>query len=142
VTEVAAGSGFFKPHLFDCYESAFVRSLEPAAFFALEAVRRPAPGFVTCSGGGYVASGEIGTDRLPLPCFPEGLSLLPMEGAGEVQTPLHGGAADAVALGSAVLFRHAKAGELMERFSEVLLVAGGKIVDRVPTYRGEAQCFL
>jgi D-serine deaminase-like pyridoxal phosphate-dependent protein len=142
VTEVAAGSGFFKPHLFDCYESPFVRSLEPAAFFALEAARRPAPGFVTCSGGGYVASGEIGVDRAPLPFFPEGLSLLPMEGAGEVQTPLQGSAADTIALGSPVLFRHAKAGEVMERFSEALLVSNGEVVERVPTYRGDAQCFL
>jgi len=40
-----------------------------------------------------------------------------------------------------VLFRHAKAGELAERFNEYLLVAGGEIVDRVPTYRGLGCCF-
>jgi hypothetical protein len=32
VTEVSAGSGFFKPHLFDYYKDAHVRALEPACF--------------------------------------------------------------------------------------------------------------
>ena len=41
VTELAAGSGFYAPALFDDY-SRF--SLQPAAGFALPVVRRPAPG--------------------------------------------------------------------------------------------------
>ena len=41
-----------------------------------------------------------------------------------------------------MLFRHAKAGEVMERFREVLLLREGHIVERVPTYRGEGLCFL
>ncbi|MBL9022599.1 MAG: alanine racemase [Myxococcales bacterium] len=141
VTEVSAGSGLFKPLLFDAYRSEFVRSLEPACFFALEAVRRPAPGMVTCLGGGYVASGSAGPDKLPRPWLPEGLSLSGAEGAGEVQTPVLGAAADAVALGDPVFFRHAKAGEVMERFREVILVEGGEIAGVVPTYRGEGLCF-
>ncbi|NUO52247.1 MAG: hypothetical protein HOV80_25620 [Polyangiaceae bacterium] len=142
VTEVSAGSGLFKPLLFDGYSSAFVRSLEPSCFFALEAVRRPAPGYVTCLGGGYVASGAAGPDKLPEPVLPRGLRLVAAEGAGEVQTPVSGEAADAIALGSPVVFRHAKAGEVMERFREVLLVQRGHIVDRVPTYRGDGFCFV
>jgi D-serine deaminase-like pyridoxal phosphate-dependent protein len=142
VTEVTAGSGLFKPLLFDAYTSPFVRRLEPSCFFALEATRRPGPGYVTCLGGGYVASGAHGPEKLPRPVWPEGLALTATEGAGEVQTPLEGRAADAVSLGSAVLFRHAKAGELMERFREVVLVKGGAIVDRVPTYRGEGLAFV
>ncbi len=142
VTEVSAGSGLFKPLLFDAYTSPFVRSLEPSCFFALEAVRRPAPGIITCLGGGYVASGSAGPDKLPRPFLPRGLQLTSMEGAGEVQTPLEGNAADDIPLSAPVIFRHAKAGEVMERFREVLLVEGDHVVDRVPTYRGEGWCFL
>jgi D-serine deaminase-like pyridoxal phosphate-dependent protein len=141
VTEVSCGSGLLKPHLFDDYASPFVRSLEPAEAFALQITRRPGPGFVTCAGGGIVASGEAGTDRLPTVVHPEGLTLLGLEGAGEVQTPLAGRAADDCKLGSVALFRPAKAGEPMERFNEVLLVRDGQIVGREKTYRGEGQCF-
>jgi D-serine deaminase-like pyridoxal phosphate-dependent protein len=41
-----------------------------------------------------------------------------------------------------VFFRHAKAGELCERFDELHLVEGDRVVDTVPTYRGERQAFL
>jgi D-serine deaminase-like pyridoxal phosphate-dependent protein len=142
VTEVTAGSGLFKPLLFDAFSSAFVRSLEPSCFFALEAVRRPGPGFITCLGGGYIASGGHGPDKLPRPVWPPGLDLTAAEGAGEVQTPLQGDSANRISLGTPVLFRHAKAGEVMERFREVLLLREGRVVDRVPTYRGEGLCFL
>ncbi|HEY2512373.1 MAG TPA: alanine racemase [Polyangiaceae bacterium] len=139
LTEIAAGSGFLNSHLFDHYVGL---ALRPAAFFALQVVRRPAPGFVTCHGGGWIASGPAGSDRLPLPVAPAGLSLLDLEGAGEVQTPLHVPQGIALAVGDAVLFRHAKAGELAEHVPEYLLVSGGEVVDRVKTYRGMGQCFL
>ena len=142
VTEVTAGSAFFKPHLFDYYKSAHMRQLEPACFFALEATRRPAPDMVTCLGGGYVASGSVGRDKVPLPWLPRGLSLLPAEMCGEVQTPLRLRDPAAVRIGDPVVFRHAKAGELAERFDHYLLVSAGKVVDRVPTYRGQGQCFF
>jgi hypothetical protein len=38
--------------------------------------------------------------------------------------------------------RHAKAGELCERFSSLFLVSGERIVEEVATYRGEGCCFL
>ena len=38
--------------------------------------------------------------------------------------------------------RHAKAGELCERFDVLHLVEGDAIVDTVPTYRGEGKAFL
>jgi D-serine deaminase-like pyridoxal phosphate-dependent protein len=144
VTEVTAGSGFFKPHLFDYYRSAHVRALEPACFFALEITRRPAPDLVTCLGGGYVASGPPGPDKVPLPYLPAGLELLRHEMCGEVQTPLRlpRDGTPALRLGDPVIFRHAKAGELCERFREVLLLSGDRIVDRAPTYRGEGECFF
>lgn len=139
VTELTAGSGFYAPRLFDEY-SAF--SLRPAAMFAMPVVRRPAPDVATVLGGGYPASGGAGEDRLPWPELPEGLELDPLEGAGEVQTPVRGPAASRLAVGDNVYFRHAKAGELCERFDTLHLVEGGRIVDQVPTYRGEGKTFL
>ena len=80
--------------------------------------------------------------RLPSPWLPSGLRLDGDEGAGEVQTPLLGAAADALAVGDRVYFRHAKAGELCEHFASVHLLQGGRVVDELPTYRGEGRCFL
>jgi D-serine deaminase-like pyridoxal phosphate-dependent protein len=93
-------------------------------------------------GGGYIASGPPGADRLPIPWLPEGLRLEGQEGAGETQTPLRGEPADRLAIGDRVWMRHAKAGELCERFDRLYLIAGEQIVDEVPTYRGEGRCFL
>jgi D-serine deaminase-like pyridoxal phosphate-dependent protein len=137
ITEVAAGSGLYGPTLFDAYRAFTPRH---AAMFALPVVRAPSPGVVTVLGGGYPASGPAGRDRLPSPAVPEGLKLDRSEGAGEVQTPLLG--ARGLRVGDRVWFRHAKAGELFERFNEVHLVRGGEIVDTVATYRGEGKAFL
>ena len=139
LTELAAGSGFYAPALFDDY-SRF--SLRPAAGFALPVVRRPAPGCVTALGGGYVASGAAGADRLPEPWLPPGLHLDRFEGAGEVQTPLLGEVAVRLRVGDRVYMRHAKAGELCEHFDSLYLIEGDAIVAEAPTYRGEGHAFL
>ncbi|MET7765523.1 alanine racemase [Streptomyces sp. NPDC005336] len=141
VTEIAAGSGLYQPRLFDNYTSFRGR---PAALFAQPVVRRPGVGVVTVLGGGYPASGAPGPDRLPVPYLPEGLAYDPMEGPGEVQTPLLGTAADDLLIGDKVWFRHAKAGELCERFDVLHLVDGDgdRVVASVPTYRGEGRTFL
>jgi D-serine deaminase-like pyridoxal phosphate-dependent protein len=139
VTELAAGSGLYGPTLFDAYRAFKPR---PAAMFALPVVRRAGPGVVTALGGGYLASGSGDAARLPSPHLPAGLRLDPQEGAGEVQTPLLGSAADRLAVGDRVYMRHAKAGELCERFATLHLLEGEQIVDEVRTYRGEGQCFL
>jgi D-serine deaminase-like pyridoxal phosphate-dependent protein len=139
VTELAAGSGFFAPALFDDY-SRF--TLQPAAGFALPIVRRPAPGSATALGGGYLASGAAGNDRLPKPWLPAGLHLDRMEGAGEVQTPLLGEPAVRLRVGDRVYMRHAKAGELCERFNSLYLIEGDRIVSEAATYRGEGDAFL
>ncbi|HWW90505.1 MAG TPA: amino acid deaminase/aldolase [Solirubrobacteraceae bacterium] len=139
VTEVTAGSGLYAPTLFDAYRAFTPR---PAALFALPVVRRPGPGVVTTLGGGYLASGPADAARLPQPHLPAGLGPDRLEGAGEVQTPLLGRAADALHVGDRVYFRHAKAGELSERFASLHLLEGEVIVDEAPTYRGEGQCFL
>jgi D-serine deaminase-like pyridoxal phosphate-dependent protein len=139
VTELTAGSGFYASTLFDNYRAL---DLIPAAFFVLPIVRRPGPGVVTALGGGYPASGPPSSDRLPEPYLPEGLHLDKQEGAGEVQTPLSGIASRRLRVGDRVYMRHAKAGELCERFGSLYLVEGDRIVDQVPTYRGEGKAFL
>jgi D-serine deaminase-like pyridoxal phosphate-dependent protein len=138
VTELAAGSGLYSPGLFDAYRAFRGR---PAALFALAVTRRPAPGIVTVASGGWIASGPPGADRVPIPTYPAGLALVPSEGAGEVQTPLKGTAADELRIGDRVWFRHAKAGELCEHVNELHMVDGNAVVDAVPTYRGEGQAF-
>ena len=137
VTEIAAGSGLYGPALFDTYR-AFTP--QPAALFALSVVRRPGPGWVTVHGGGWMASGVPGTDRLPVPVYPEGLRMTSTEGAGEVQTPLRG--SDGLRVGDRVWFRHAKAGELAEHVDVLHIVEGRRVIDAVPTYRGDGKAFL
>lgn len=139
VTEVTAGSGFYAPALFDHY-SRF--RLTPAAGFALPIVRKPSSRLATALGGGYLASGAGDPARLPQPWLPSGLELDGDEGAGEVQTPLLGEAAAGLEVGDRAYLRHAKAGELCERFDTLYLVEGDQIVDEVPTYRGEGKAFL
>ncbi|KQR96158.1 alanine racemase [Williamsia sp. Leaf354] len=139
VTDIAAGSGFFGGHLFDTY-SHFRPA--PALGFGLQVVRRPRQGMVTCHGGGWIASGPPAPDRLPLPVWPPGLAYIDREAAGEVQTPLRGHAADALAIGDRVWFRHTKSGEPAEHCATIVIVDGDEVVDTVPTYRGEGKCFL
>jgi D-serine deaminase-like pyridoxal phosphate-dependent protein len=133
LTEIAVGSAFVGSHLFDGYLGL---GAEPALAFALQASRRPAPEFVTCLGGGYVASGAAGADRLPRPWLPEGLMLTLLEGAGEVQTPLTVSPGVVIPLGAPIFFRPAKAGELADHFDRYLLVRGNRVEARVETYRG------
>lgn len=139
VTEGTIGSGLLCAHLFDRFDA---EPYEPALFVALEVCRVPDASHVTCRGGGYVASGPPGLDRLPMPVVPAGLRYLPREAAGEVQTPLdvtH--AAQVPRIGDPVLFRPAKSGEVAERFGEHVHFASGRIAGRSPTYRGEGWCF-
>lgn len=96
----------------------------------------------TLLGGGWIASGPPGKDRVPLPVWPQGLRLLPAEMAGEVQTPVAGTAAATLRVGDRVWFRHSKAGELSEHVDEFTVVHRGQAVDEIPTYRGEGKAFL
>ncbi len=138
LTEIAVGSGFLASHLFDGYRGL---GTTPAAFFALQVTRLPSEGFATCHGGGYIASGAVGPSRLPIPVHPRGLTLTSLEGAGEVQTPLALPRGTTLVIGSPVLFRHAKAGELAEHFDAYALVRNDAIVGRAKTYRGDGQAF-
>lgn len=139
VTEITVGSGFYSPALFDNYRDFHY---QPAAGYAIEIVRQPRPSLYTCLGGGYIASGAVGTDKQPKPYLPHGARLDPLEGAGEVQTPISYEGTTQLHLGDPIFMRHSKAGELCERFTHLLLVSHGAIVDTVTTYRGDDQCFL
>jgi D-serine deaminase-like pyridoxal phosphate-dependent protein len=140
VTEGTIGSGLYASGLFHHFRDV---QYQPSAFFALQVVRKPKEGMVTCAGGGYIASGAIEKSKLPLPVMPVGMKYLGLEGAGEVQTPLVlPPNCPNLALGDPVFFQHAKAGELCERFNELMLIQGGRIVDTVKTYRGEGFAFL
>ncbi|OXM74442.1 MULTISPECIES: alanine racemase [Amycolatopsis] len=138
VTEVAAGSGLIGSTLFDGYSRFRPR---PAVLFALPVVHKPTRSIATLYSGGFVASGAASATRLPSPYLPAGLRLLPFEGAGEVQTPVTGKAARDLRVGDRVWMRHAKAGELAERFTAYHVVVDGRVERTVPTYRGEHQNF-
>jgi D-serine deaminase-like pyridoxal phosphate-dependent protein len=139
VTELTAGSGLYGPTLFDGYRAW---QPEPAAFFALPVVRRPGPSVATVLGGGWIASGQTGPTRQPTPWLPAGLTLTGMEGAGEVQTPVLGEAADQLRVGDRVWFRHAKAGELCEHVNELHLLDSDALTGTAQTYRGEDKAYL
>jgi D-serine deaminase-like pyridoxal phosphate-dependent protein len=139
VTEVAAGSGLFGPHLFDGYVQF---TPAPAASFALDVVRRPAADIATVLGGGWTASGPPAPDRVPKVVWPAGLKMLSRESAGEVQTPLQGAAARDLAVGDRVWLRHTKAGELSEHLRAFALVDNGALMGELLTYRGEGRVFL
>ena len=138
VTEVTVGSGFYSPVLFDYY-NAFHH--KPALFYALEVTRKPTKHIYTCHGGGYVASGSLGIDKIPKPFLPLGSSLLVNEMAGEVQTPIQNKRVS-LKIGDPIFMRHAKAGELCEHFKEIIVISKGSIVDRYSTYRGDGFVFL
>ncbi len=139
VTEVTVGSAFYASGLFDYYSSF---KHQAAAAYAIEIARQPKEHIYTCSGGGYIASGSAGKDKAPSPYLPKGSQLTNNEGAGEVQTPIVYKGKEQLSLGDPIFMRHSKAGELCERFNELLLVSKGAIVNKVPTYRGQGQCFL
>lgn len=139
VTEITVGSAFYAPALFDNYRDF---RYQPAAGYAIEIVRHPQPHIYTCLGGGYIASGSSGPEKLPQVYLPEGAKLDGNEGAGEVQTPVHYNGPISLAIGDPIFMRHSKAGELCERFTQLLLVSKGNVIDEVNTYRGDGQCFI
>ncbi len=136
VTELAAGSGIYAPGLFDYYTSFH---LEPAMGFALEVTRNPKDQVFTLAGGGYIASGALSGDKHPKPYQTHEMEMIKEEGFGEVQTPFRTN--QKVNLGELKFFRHAKAGELCERFNSLYFISDEEIKE-FKTYRGEGHCFL
>jgi D-serine deaminase-like pyridoxal phosphate-dependent protein len=99
-----------------------VHSPGQAYALAAEITRRPVLPLTGLMFYDAQIAGLPGWSREPLPWVPRQLRLLRTEGAGEVQTPLRGPAAAALRVGDQVWFRHAKAGELCERFDRLHLV--------------------
>lgn len=137
ITEATVGSAFFAPVLFDHYDTL---NLQPAVGFALRVTRQFDAHTFVCQGGGYIASGAIGEDRAPV-FLNENYQLLPLEGAGEVQTPFID-STGSLTIGDTVYLRHAKAGELCERFTVLHGTRNMCYAGPILTYRGERQCFL
>jgi D-serine deaminase-like pyridoxal phosphate-dependent protein len=138
ITEIAVGSGFLQGHLFDYY--ALNRN-KPAICFALQVSRKPQQNIVTCKSGGFIASGQISKDKMPLPFLPKGLKITGNEGFGEVQTPVLIPPGLELTIGDPLLFRPAKSGEIAEHFTGYLLMREHQIYKWVKTYRGDGQCF-
>jgi D-serine deaminase-like pyridoxal phosphate-dependent protein len=149
VTEITIGSGLLQSTLFDGYNPDVRASAgAPALQLLLRVCRRPDEQHATVFSGGFIASGPSGPSRNPTLFHHDGLSVLPDEGWGEVQTPLRwrrsnlpNARAKAPAIGEPVLCRPAKAGEIAERFNEYWLLAPDGSFERVPTYRGQGVCF-
>lgn len=139
VTEITVGSAFFNPALFDQYSAL---NLRPAAGFALRITRNPEEHVVVCHGGGYIASGAISIDKQPVLYEKGKFEYFSLEGAGEVQTPLKVITKETLKLGDTLYFRHAKAGELCERFTKLEAIRNGQHINSFKTYRGDGQCFL
>ena len=139
VNEVTVGSAFYGSVLFDHYEDF---KLTPALFFSSPIVRQPAKDIFTILGGGFIASGSTGDMKQPKAYLPTGLSLIKNEGAGEVQTPLKYSGDRDLKIGDIIILRHAKAGEVCERFNEIYLIEKDKLLKSVKTYRGEGKAFL
>ncbi|MTB51051.1 alanine racemase [Lewinella sp. W8] len=137
ITEITVGSGFYQSHLFDHYRQY---RAHPALFYAVPVVRRPRPDTVVAHGGGFVASGATGKEKAPQVYLPEGGRLVANEGVGEVQTPIIFSQGPLPALNDPIFFRHAKAGELCERFNEILLLEPDSIRS-LKTYRGMGWSF-
>ena len=145
VTEIGAGSGLYHPLLVDAYRGFTGRAPAYACFArcrsstAASRPRRRHHGARRRVSGVWPGAPSW---SVPAPYLPGGLRLDKEEGAGEVQTPLIGPAADELRIGDKVWMRHAKAGELCERFSELHLIDGETVTAVVPTYRGAGQTCL
>lgn len=138
VTEITVGSAFYAPALFNRYTSL---KLQPAAGFACRVVRQFSDDTFVLQGGGYIASGSIGKDKQPVFLEKTRFSFSNLEGAGEVQSPIID-KEKSLQVGDTVMLRHAKAGELCERFQTLHTFREGEYFGPYKTYRGDGQCFL
>src|SRR5699024_6282165 len=115
---------------------------KPALAYAIEITRKPTKHIYTCTGGGYIASGAMGIDRLPQVYLPKGAKLTKNEGAGEVQTPIFYNGLISLSHGESITIRPSKAGALAEHLNSIHLIKDGKIINSYKTDRGDSQRFL
>jgi len=137
LTEITAGSLFYAPTLFDHYQNL---KLAHTLMYALPIVRQPEIGVHTCFSGGFVASGAQGADKYPQIYLPSGAQFFTREGAGEVQTPVRYHGPFELKLNDPIILRHAKAGEVCERFNHIYAFKGQE-VELFSTYRGQGVNF-
>ena len=138
VTEITVGSAFYAPALFDRYT---LLQLQPAVGYACRVVRQFSDDTFVLHGGGYIASGAVGKDKQPVFLEKNRFSFSNLEGAGEVQSPIID-KEKRLRVGDTVMLRHAKAGELCERFQTLHTFRGEEYYGPFITYRGDGQCFL
>lgn len=136
INELTIGSAFYCSHLFDRYNYHF----RPSMGYAIPVSRIPQQGTYTCLGGGYIASGSIDRDKLPVVFSPQDSKYTKNEMFGEVQTPIK--CSEVLKINDPVFLRHAKAGELLERFNDLLIIENKNIIGKWKTYRGEGKCYL
>jgi D-serine deaminase-like pyridoxal phosphate-dependent protein len=145
LTEVAVGSAAFSPSLFDSFgEDSLADMRQPAMVFTLPVTRNHhGRGFCTVQSGGFIGSGSVGPDKCPVVLLPPSIGPTDEEGFGEVQTPLvaRKRGARLPEVGEFVVCRAAKAGEICERFNEVVVLSEkGAQVHK--TYRGLGWAFF
>ena len=117
VTEVAAGSGS-SPR--SSSTTTAPSRCSPRRCSLCRSSGGPVPGVATALGGGYLASGVGAKDRMPVPYLPSGLRLDPHEGAGEVQTPLRGSAAEPAAGRRSRLLQACQGGRALRAIQQAL----------------------
>ena len=120
ITEVTAGSGLYGPALFDSYRAFTPR---PAALFALPVVRRPGP---RRGDGARRRLSRLRTRRCRAPARAVSArrpaARPPGGGRRGADPAARRPPRDRLAVGDRVWLRHAKAGELCERFASLHLL--------------------
>jgi D-serine deaminase-like pyridoxal phosphate-dependent protein len=145
LTEVTAGSAINLSHRFDgCYSSGIPEGLKPGIYQVLQVTRTSDPqpscatsAYITCQGGGVIASGPPENISAPIVAYPRGLTPDSNEGFGEVQTPLQVRKGEPVpSVGSLIFTRPSKAGEPLAESDRVVLMSDDKVVGYAKTTRG------
>ena len=140
VTEVTAGSGFYAPTLFDRYADF---TLIPAAMFALPVVRRPS------GGRGHAARRRLprvgpGGPRPAARALPAAGACASTRARAPARCRRRSSARRRRRCGSATACTSAtpRRASCASASTRLHLVSGGRVVDEVPTYRGEGRTEL
>lgn len=140
LTELTVGSGLICPRQFLYYHN-LREKIQPAVFFALRVTTQIDANRFQCTSGGFIASGvPQDKSKLPLVVYPFDTDFDKQEGCNEtvsmVRAPKH-----KLREGDLVYCIHGKAGELFERFPEIIAIHDAKVIGRFPTYVGEGKFF-
>lgn len=139
LTEIAAGSAFFAPAKCGTRTGC---PYAPAAAVALEIIRKPAPNAFVCCSDGYTSLGRFASTSPFVSHLPEGVRLVCKGRVAGAHIAFESRDNVPLGIGDPVMFRPWSAALLGERFNSLYLLGEGKILDQVPTYRGEGMCFI